>query len=410
MLQGKISKSVIAGVAATVLLGSGFFYGYKVGREVPETILVEGVKNFEEGKPQGVDFGTFWQAWELVNSFSLNYDKVSAQDRVYGSIKGLVGSLGDQYSEFFPPEDSQKFEEDIQGSFGGIGAELGVKDGQLVVVAPLKGTPAERAGLQAGDQILLVDSSSTLSVSVDQAVKWIRGPVGKPVTLTIMREAWKKPEEIKITRAVITIPTLDAETIDGGIAHLKLYSFNGNAPALFYNEVTNAVFGGAKGMILDLRNDPGGYLEVAVDLAGWFLPRGSLVVSQDGRGGTKQEHRANGNEALKSFPLVILVNKGSASAAEILAGAIKVYRDEVKIVGEKTFGKGTVQELQSLRDGSSMKLTVAHWVLPNGKIIEGEGIEPDIPVEITEEDIEAKRDPQLEKAVEVLKRQIADSK
>lgn len=410
MIKKRVLNGVLILLVVAALLGSGFFYGYKVGRQVPETIIVEEARNLEEGKPEAVDFGTFWQAWKTIDSFSLNYDKTSVQDRLYGAIRGLTGSLGDKYSEFFPPEDSAKFEEDIQGSFGGIGAELGTKDGQLVVVAPLKDTPAEEAGLKAGDQILLVNSSSTAGISIDQSVKWIRGPVGEPVTLTVLREGWERSKEIEIIRAVITIPTLEVEALEGGIVHFQLYSFNGNAPSLFYNEAVKALFGGAKGMILDLRNDPGGYLEVAVDLAGWFVPRGSLVVSQEGRGDSRQEQRANGNEALKDFPLVLLVNGGSASAAEILAGAIKINRDNVKIVGEKTFGKGTVQELQSLRDGSSLKLTVAHWVLPNGKIIEGEGIEPDIVVEITEEDAESKKDPQLEKAVEVLKQQIADSK
>ena len=408
MTKKRILTAVLVIFAVAALLGSGFFWGYKIGRTVPETILVEGVGGLEEEKPESVDFGTFWQAWEEIDNTYLNSEKIDNQNRMYGAIKGLIGALGDPYSEFFKPDDSEKFQEDIQGSFGGVGMELGVRDNQVVVVSPLKGTPASRAGIEPGDKILAVNSSSTLGISVDQAVKWIRGPIGEPVTLSILRDGWEIPKDFTIVRENITIPTLEVDLLqDGKIAHVKLFSFNANASSLLYKETLNFLAKGAEGMILDLRNNPGGFLEVSVDLAGWFVPRGSLVVTQEGRGEQKQEFRAVGNEALKDFPLVILVNKGSASASEILAGAIKVNRDDVKLVGEKTFGKGTVQELRDLRDGSSLKLTVAHWVLPNGKILEGEGIEPDIKVELTPEDVENKKDPQLEKAVEVLKAEIA---
>lgn len=408
MTKRRILTVVLIVFASVALLGSGFFYGYKFGRTVPEVIRVEGVSDLEDEKPNVVDFGIFWQAWKEVDNTYLNYDKIGNQERVYGAIRGLIGALGDPYSEFFKPDDNQKFQEDVRGSFGGVGMELGARNGQIVVVAPLKNTPASRAGLQPGDKILAVNSSSTLGISVDQVVKWIRGPVGKAVKLSILRDGWEAPKDFEIVRETIIIPTLEVDLLDNKqIAHVKLFSFNANAPALLRKEAFDFLRKGAKGIILDLRNNPGGFLEVSVDLAGWFVPRGSLVVTQEGRGGTKQELRAIGNEVFKDFPLVILVNKGSASASEILAGAIKVYRDDVKLVGEKTFGKGTVQELRDLRDGSSLKLTVAHWVLPNGKILEGEGIEPDIKVEMTPEDVEAGKDPQLERAVEILRAELA---
>lgn len=406
MVKKRILTGVLIVISVAALLGSGFSFGYKAGRSVPENVIVKGISNTEEGKPADVDFGTFWQAWKEIDSIYLRHEEVGTSDRVYGAIKGLIGSLGDPYSEFFKPDENKKFQEDIQGSFGGIGAELGVKDGQVVVVSPLKNSPAMKAGLEPGDKILMVDSSSTLSVSVDQAVKWIRGPVGKEVKLTILKDGAEKTKEVKIIRAVITIPTLETDMLDGNIAHVKLFSFTANAPRLFYDAMFDVLNKGAKGMIFDLRNDPGGYLEVSVDLAGWFLPRGSLVVSQEGRDGQKQDFRAVGNEALKDFPIVILVNKGTASASEILAGAIRAHRDKVKLIGETTFGKGTVQELRDLRDGSSIKLTVAHWVLPDGHILEGKGLEPDIALERTEQDFEKNKDPQLDKAIEVLKAQL----
>ena len=407
MLKRRILFGALVIIAVAALLGSGFSLGWKQGRKFPETVIVQGVGNLEEGKPEAVDFGTFWQAWKAIDETYLSPEDINGQSRLHGAIRGLVGALGDPYSEFFKPDDSLKFFEDIQGSFGGIGAELGARENQIVVVAPLKNTPASRAGLQAGDKILGVNSSSTFGISIDQAVKWIRGPVGQEVALTISREGWDSPREIVIVRDIIVIPTLEVEVVEGNIAHIQLFSFNANANRLFFDEVFKLFAArNTQGLILDLRNNPGGFLEVAVDLAGWFVSRGSLVVTQDGKEGIKQEFRATGNEALKDVPLAIIVNGGSASASEILAGAIKVNRDSVKLVGEKTFGKGTVQELRNLRDGSSLKLTVAHWVLPNGQILEGEGLTPDVEVEMTEEDINAGRDPQLEKAVEILKSEL----
>lgn len=409
-INGMIKKRVILTVSAVltvmVLLGSGFFLGYRMGRKVPENIVVTGVGNIDSGKPVDTNFGIFWETWKNIDDQYLRNDKVDNKKKVYGAVKGLVESLGDQYSEFFSPEDGQKFQQDVQGNFGGIGAELGAKNSQVVIITPLKNTPASKAGLQPGDKILFVDSSSTISVSVDQVVKWIRGPVGKPVVLTISRDGFDKPKEFKITREVITIPTLEEERVGNNISHVKLYSFNGNANALLYDAVLKMINNPSRGMILDLRNDPGGFLEVAVDLAGWFLPRGSLVVSQEGRGGLRNRMLANGNAVFKDFPLVILVNEGSASAAEILAGAIRADRGDVKLVGKTTFGKGTVQQLENLSDGSSIKLTVAHWILPDGKILEGKGLSPDVEIKNTEADAKNGKDPQLAKAIEVLEKEI----
>jgi carboxyl-terminal processing protease len=217
-----------------------------------------------------------------------------------------------------------------------------------------------------------------------------------------MRDGWEKPKEVKIVRDTIVAPTLDFEMKEGNVAYIRLHSFNANANRLFYQAVLQGLSRGAKGMVLDMRNNPGGYLEVAVDLAGWFVPRGMIVVSEEGRAGVTQEFRAEGNAALEKFPVVVLVNGGSASASEILAGALRDLRD-VKLVGEKTFGKGTVQQIVELRDGSSMKLTIAHWVLPSGKVLEGEGLEPDIEVVLSDEDLESENDVQLTKALEVLR-------
>ena len=404
--NNKIIRLISITLTVAVLLASGFAVGFRFGKMVPETIVIKEISGTSAGQPSAINFGTFWQAWNTVNENYLNAEKINAQDKVYGAISGLVGSLKDPYSIFFPPKENKKFQEDVQGNFGGIGAEIGIKKNQLVVVAPLKDTPAERAGLKAEDMILKINSTSTDGMTVDDAVKLIRGPENTDVTLMIMREEWEKPKDFKITRGKIIVPTLDLTMKDGNIAYIQLYTFNSNADYLFYQAATKALSGGARGIILDLRNNPGGYLEVAVDLGGWFLPKGTLIVKEESRNGNVEVLKASGNAALVGLPVVVLMNGGSASASEILAGALR-DNNVAKLIGEKSFGKGTVQELIPLQDGSTIKLTIAHWVLPSGKILDNGGHGPDIEVKITDDDIKNKKDPQLDKALEVIRGEIA---
>jgi carboxyl-terminal processing protease len=401
----QLTRAGAAVLSGVILLGAGVFAGYEAGVRNPKTIVVKGVTGTDGNATTDADFGIFWQAWEMIDETHLNAKEIGADERVYGAIKGLVGALKDPHSLYLEPGESKQFEEDIRGSFGGIGAELGIRKERLVIIAPLKDTPASRAGLRSGDVILRVNATSTDGIPIDEAVRMIRGKEGTEVTLTIFRESWEKTRDIKITRERITIPTLDFEMKEGDIAYIRLHSFNGNVGALFYQSIVKASVEGARGLVLDLRNNPGGFLDVAVSLAGWFLPRGTLVVSEEGRVGTINELRATGNGALANFPVAVLINEGSASASEILAGALRDHR-KVKLIGAKSFGKGTVQQLVDLRDNSSLKLTIAHWVLPSGAVLEGKGLEPDIPVELTEEDVEEKRDPQLDKALEVVKEEM----
>lgn len=410
MVKKRILTGILVLLAAVSLAGSGYLLGFKQGKKFPERIIVQGVENMQapSGTASGVDFGVFWQAWQEVNELYLKNKDISGEDKVHGAVSGLVGSLQDPYSEFFSPQENEKFQQDVQGNFGGIGTELGIKKNQLVIIAPLKDTPASKAGLLAGDAILKINSSSTESITIERAVSLIRGPEGTAVTLTIFREGWDKPKDFKIVRANIMVPTLDVSMIDQNITRVELHSFNANVDQLFSQAISVALNNGSKGLILDLRNNPGGYLEVAVDLAGWFLPKGAPVVSEQGRDEKKlEEFSASGNAALKDFPVVVLVNGGSASAAEILAGALRDERKDIKLVGETSFGKGTVQQLENLADGSSLKITVAHWVLPSGKVLENGGLKPDFEVKITDDDIKNKKDPQLDKAVEILRSEIA---
>lgn len=407
--MGKFNKKNILAACAViaaviVLLGAGFLAGFRTGERFPKVITVQELTGTSAGQPAALDFGTFWQAWDVVGKNYLNAAKISAQDKVYGAIAGLVRSLNDPYSVFLSPKDNQKFEQDVQGNFGGIGAEIGMKKNQLVVIAPLKDTPASRAGLKANDEILKINGTSTDSMTVDEAVGLIRGPEKTTVTLTIFRDGWDAPKDIPIVRETVMIPTLDF-TMKGNVAWVQLYQFNANAEPLFYDAATKAVSQGAKGMVLDLRDDPGGYLNVAVDLAGWFLPKNTLVVKEEANTGVIDELRSSGNAAFAKLPLVVLINGGSASASEILAGALRDDRG-AKLVGEKSFGKGTVQQLIELRDGSFLKLTIAHWVLPSGKILENGGLDPDVAVTRTDDDIKNRRDPQLDKAMEIVKTEI----
>lgn len=404
-MRRKVLNLILVGFSISALLGSGFFLGFKLGKNTSKTINVLGVSNFNN--KENIDFNIFWETWDAIHKNYLKDSEIDSKERVYGAARGLVGSLKDPYSEFFKPEDAKKFGEDVSGSFGGIGAEIGSKNGFVVVVSPLKNSPAERVGLKSGDKILTINGTSTEGMSVYEAVKIIRGEVGTEVKLTILREDEDNPREFKIIREIIQIPTLDYEIKDG-ILIVKLYSFNLNTEKLFYDAVIDGFLKNkAKGLVLDLRNNPGGYLDVAIDLGGWFFKKGTLIVTEESRGkdgkNEYRQHPADGNGALKDVPVVVLVNKGSASASEILAGALQIQR-KIKLIGEETFGKGTVQRLIPLSDGSSLKITIAHWVLPNGQILEGNGLKPDIEIKNKEDD--STKDLQLEKALEVIKEEI----
>jgi len=401
---------VISGIvlASLVLAGSGYYYGFQRGTDTPKNIVIKGVSNIEAGAKENADFSIFWQAWDMLKANHIKGAELKDQDLIYGAIDGLVNSVGDSHTIFFEPDDSQKFVEDIQGEFGGIGAELGVKDDFVVIVAPLEDTPASRGGIKAGDKILEVDHKPVLKADVNETVKKIRGEIGTQVTLTLLSNGDGKSHEITLTRETITVPTLKWEIKEDNIAYVQLFSFNEKAPYLFYKAALAIMLGDMKGMVLDLRNDPGGYLEVAVNLAGWFFEKDKLVVSEKFRSGEEIKFNSNGTGSFKDMPMVVLVNKGSASASEILAGALRDNR-KIKLIGETTFGKGTVQDMEALKDGSQIKMTIAKWVMPSGYIIEENGLKPDIEVKITQDDINAKKDPQLDRALLEVQKMISVS-
>ncbi|HEY4496650.1 MAG TPA: S41 family peptidase [Candidatus Paceibacterota bacterium] len=398
-------NKIIIPVAIFIVAIFSYSIGFGYGSSQPKNIVIEGLKGGENPENIDADFKIFWEAWSELKSHHIDGGELNAKDFVYGAIEGLANSFNDPYTIFLDPEDSKKFNEDVGGSFGGIGAEIGIRNEQLTVIAPLKNTPAEKAGLRAKDKIIKINDEITSGVTIDDAVKSIRGVPGTKVTLTIFRDEWERSKDIEIIRQVIEVPTVDWKFVDDKLIHMQLSSFNWNLIGAFSKALTESLGEGGRGLIIDLRNNPGGFLETAVDLAGWFLDKGSVVVTEKFTSGKENIFRANGNASLKHFPIVILINGGSASASEIFAGALK-HHLETKIIGEKSFGKGTVQQLDQLSDGSSLKITIANWLMPNGEIIEKNGIEPDYPIEITDENIKNEEDPQLEKAIEILNQEI----
>lgn len=380
-----------------------FFGGLWVGKTqfVQITNGEQVIVDKEKGKPQEVDFSLFWETWaELEDKFA-DKSKIDKQEMVYGAIDGMVKSLGDPYTAFMDPKETERFNTDISGSFEGIGAEIGIRNNMATIIAPLPGTPAEKAGLRSGDKVLKVGDAITADLTLDEVVDLIRGPKGTAVKLTIMRGDSSAPEAIEITRGKIDVPSLRSEMGDDKIGIIHFYQFSEDANKEFKKAANEIISGGAKGLIIDLRNNPGGYLNSSVDIASLFVEKGKIVVSEEYADGSKTDHKAEGGDILNRFPTVVLINEGSASASEIVAGALK-DNNGIKLVGKKTFGKGSVQQLEPLKGGSSLKVTVAKWLTPSGICINSEGIKPDIEVEFTEEDYDSGRDPQMDKAKEIL--------
>lgn len=384
---------IVVGIVALVSLG--FALGVvSVGSSSAPSTLSEVVQNLKPA-PQGTDFSLLQDVWSTIHS---TYVSTNINDTalLQGALTGMVQGLGDPYSVYFAPSDSQAFQDEVEGVFQGVGMEVGFKDKQLTIIAPLPNSPAELAGLKAGDALLAIDGKSTDGLSLDQAVSAIRGPEGTTVQLTIQHEGEADAQTIAITRRTIKVDSVRSATVsvDGkSVVHLSISSFTKDTAASVQNAVRAAVQKNAAGIILDLRNNPGGYLDQAVDVASVFLKQG-VVVSEVDRQGQKRDQSVDGRALWPTQPLVVLVDGGSASAAEILAGALQDHH-RATLVGEKTFGKGSVQDFQQLADGSSLKLTVAKWLTPNGRSISDHGITPDTVVAATPVNGQTDTDPQL---------------
>jgi carboxyl-terminal processing protease len=351
---------------------------------------------------QDVDFNLYWEVWDALESKYVDKSKINEKKMFYGSLSGLAASLGDPYTIFFNPKDSQTFNSDLSGTFDGIGAEVGMRDNVITVIAPLSGMPAEKAGIKSGDIIMAINGSSTESMSIDQAVEQIRGQKGTKVTLTIFRKGFKETKDISIVRDTIYVKSVKTEFRPDKIFVITISNFNEDTSGLFVDAVQEVIKDKPKGLIIDLRNNPGGFLDSAVSLASEWVKSGDIVVSEKSSDVSENnQYKSSGIQHLNTYPTVVLVNGGSASASEILSGALKDH-GFAKIVGEKTFGKGSVQELQQLGDGSMLKITVAKWYTPNGYSINEQGIMPDIIATTSDAAINAGKDPQLDTAVQIL--------
>lgn len=402
-----VRNFVIGLILLVVGLGVGYQYGNSQVNAGSDNKLPQVLVNTTTPDDyQQVDFSLFWEVWRKLEREYLDPNKIDSQDMVYGAIAGMVSSLGDPYTVFLPPRDQQRTEEELSGSFEGIGIQLGYIKNQLGVIAPLRGMPAEAAGIQAGDYILNIKDETkdidldTQGMSLPDAVSYIRGQNGVPVTLTMYRDGLPAPFEVSIKRDTIVIPSVELEYIEderGKVAHLILSRFGGRTQQEWNESVTDILSSNVKGVVLDVRNNPGGYLDGSVFVVSEFVPDG-LIVTQQGRLNSKT-YNVNRRGRLINTPVVVLVNRGSASASEIVAGALR-DRIGAKLVGTRTFGKGTVQTAEELRQGSGIHITISRWLLPGGDWIHDDGITPDIEATNSAETPDV--DTQLQTAIETL--------
>ena len=403
----KQKKKPIGAVLLTLLLfisisfALGMIFGEQraIRAAVPEGEgEIIGVGELPAYLADDIEFQQFWDVWNLVKE-RFYKQPVSEKELFYGAMKGMVSATGDDYTVYFDPEDAEMFSSSLEGSFEGIGAEIGIRDERLQIIAPLPETPAQQAGLQPADQIVMVDGVETVGMTVEEAVTRIRGEKGSTVTLTIYREGEDGLLEVPIVRDKIVIDSVKYEMGDNGIMQISIHTFNGDTNKLFNEAVNEALSQGAEGILLDLRSNPGGLLTSAIDIASAWVGYDTVLIEK--KQSDQDAYRGVTAPRLKDIPTVVLVNEGSASASEIVSGALQDY-GLATVIGMQTFGKGSVQDYRELPDGSAVKITVAEWFTPNGRSINEMGLTPDIEIDFTLEDFHAERDPQKEKALEIL--------
>lgn len=382
-------------VGIIIIFGAGLFLGSKVE--------VSGFLSSRESTPSSTaNLANFWKVWSLLDAkYPFPDKKPTDQDKIYGAISGLVASYGDPYTTYFPPEEAKMFLDEVRGSFGGVGMEVDNKDDMITVVAPLKDSPAERVGVKPGDIVISIDETSTADMSVEEAVRLIRGDVGTQVTMKLYRPDTKSQVSVTITREIIHYPTIETR-VSGNAFIIELSSFTEDSAALVKAALEEFSKSKQTNLVLDLRNNPGGYLDAAVDISSYFLPQGKVVVRENfGKNQSETAYRSKGTPVItKKYNLVILVNEGSASASEIVAGALSEHKVGT-LIGSKTFGKGSVQELINLSDGSSVKITIAEWLTPNGTSISKQGLVPGI---VIENDPKTEADEVLDRALKEFKK------
>ncbi len=410
--MGRWRQLFLALVVLAIISGSSFTAGVTAERNG----LLPGAVRIEPPEMAG-QFSVFWQAWDLVGKHFVDRKAVDPHSMTYGAIEGMLSSLGDTgHTRFLTPDEANMQRSDISGQFQGIGAELGQKDGILIIVAPLDGSPAQKAGIQAGDALLAVDGQQVAGMSLDQVVRIVRGPEGSKVTLTVIHPSGMSTTDVTIVRAKIEMHPVSWAMIPGTkVAHLRISQFSANTNRDLQAALKELRSAGAQAMVVDVRSNTGGLLDQCISVTSQFLAKGNVLVEQDAQGNQKAEAVQPGGQAT-DLPMVVLINRGTASAAEIFAGAIQ-DNQRAKLVGETTFGTGTVLSSFSLSDGSALLLGTSEWLTPSGRQIWKHGIEPDVAVslaagataltpkseaELTPDQIRSATDAQVLKALELL--------
>jgi len=392
---------VLFAIAAVAFIGGVEYSGRggTLGRDLPTRVTVN------RNVPENVDFAQFWKIWDTLKTAYYDPGKISEKELVYGAIKGMVSAVGDPYTVFLTPSEQKVTQEDLSGNFDGIGIQIGYKGRDLAVIAPLPGTPADTAGIRSGDLIAAIKDEAkdvdkgTDGLSLPEAVQIIRGPAGSKITLALVREGEDKPILVEVTRKTINVPSITLKYVgDGTVAHLRILKFGGETKAEWDKAVQEIVSKNTSTIILDVRNNPGGYLQAAVDIASEFLSTGTEVVYEESNGIVLERLKTTRAGKLTDRKMIILVNKGSASASEILAGALRDQKG-VKLVGEKSFGKGTVQEPRELENGTGLHITIAKWLTPKGTWVHDNGLTPDTEVK---DDTETEEDEQLQEALKLI--------
>lgn len=391
-------RSPKTALVAIVLVVVSFAAGLVLGNRSAHTGgALTTLLNRSSSQQREISFDLFWQVWDLLDQKFVQ-QPVDGQKRFYGAIKGMVSSLGDPYTAFMDPDETKAFQNDLEGSFDGIGIEIGIRNDVLTVIAPIDDSPAARAGIHAGDVILKIDDTLSSDLSLNEAVQKIRGEKGTTVRLTLVRGK-DKPFEVSVERDNISVNSVKM-TIHGDVAVIEISRFGDTTTQEMNQIIDDLASKKVKGIVVDVRNNPGGFLQTAIEVGSMFIPDGTIVQEQDSKG-NRTSFSATGNAKLKDYPVAVLINQGSASAAEILAGALRDRRN-APVVGEKSFGKGSVQEITQLSDGSSVRITVAKWFTPNGDSIDHDGINPSEAVTLSDDDINHSRDPQLDKALSLV--------
>ena len=342
----KLVRNYLQMVVVVVFCAFFFWLGFEKGKEnatvsQPVVSIENAVfENKEKASDNSLDFSLFWKAWDLVKSKYIDADKLDANTLFYGAIKGMMEATGDPYTSFFTAEENKKFNEDMSGNFEGIGAELGVKNEILTVIAPLQGTPAEKAGLRSGDKIIKINGKMAADMTIEEAVDNIRGPKGTSVVLTIFRNGDQDTQDVTVERDVINVKSVILELKENNIAYINITRFGDDTSSLFSNIINTVKKNNAKGIILDLRNNPGGYLETSIDVASKLLPKDKVVVIEENKDKSQEKMYTHGGDVASEIETVVLINEGSASASEIIAGALRDNRENVTLIGEKSFGEG----------------------------------------------------------------------